>query len=730
VVKKLADLAGVNCPEREWSPEELKRAEERGRRASLLDAFLDITRAALEGEEGAAARVYLEERRLSSAAPGLGFLSSVEKARAAILARGFSNDEVTASEVLHDRRWEGRLIIPIRDRWGHLASFAARALSGAVEPGDKYLYMKGTDKASLGAFGLDVALRKKADPLVLVEGLLDVVNLQALGFPNVAAIGGSGENLTPEKWERLATFGVSRVVLALDNDEAGRAGTLKALENVRKVRNGGNVPVVDVLPPERLAPYKDPDALVREKGLDAFRALLDKREPASLYLGKDLLGNVTPDSPALDRQAAAHKVATMIDRGGLDAFEVVDLLSLVEERTGYPLDALEDVVKTHEERRVQEEGRKTLAREAATAAAELKAGGDLLDVTARLGKAVDAVKVKTVVDEPPPFSVDRVLRTIRETPPKKPSGWESLDRIEAFFRPEELAVIGARPGHCKTSFLVSLLLNWLRDSKEDEALVFYSHEEPEASITARLLSILTAEAGSGWEAPLLLDYLKNPETLKGMDRAPLPSALTEAQDVLRQYEGRLHVVFRPMWSVDSIAAHARKLAERQKVGGVLVDYLQKIAPPGDEGDARRDIQVGLVARTFKNLAVELKTPVVAGAQVNRASIPNDYRKGLDKERDYYEAQKTIKKARPELYHLREGGIEPEADLVLGLLSYGADFKKDEEGKFVKGHNLPVVTRLDVETLKNRNGIPGGWTSMAYEGRFRLVRDPKYSGEKL
>ena len=209
---------------------------------------------------------------------------------------------------------EGRLVIPWRDRWGHLGTFAARDLTGqALDKGRQYLYLStvkgwGRGKADLVAFGLDVALHSKADPLVLVEGLLDVVNLQAHGYAPVLAIGGSGKEMTTERWEALAALGVSSVTLALDLDESGIEGTFKAVENVRKGAKGANVrnvPVLDVLDPVHLGDCKDPDELVRKHGVDAFRALLEKREPAGPLLG-----------PLLPRRRDAHEPGPRAPRGG------------------------------------------------------------------------------------------------------------------------------------------------------------------------------------------------------------------------------------------------------------------------------------------------------------------------------------------------------------------------------------------------------------------------------
>ena len=272
---------------------EIKRAEEKDRRESLLGAFLAFTQDNLQGSTGAAPRDYLSRRGLTGPAlEDLGLYTTREAALAALKSKGFSEEEIKASGVVYDGRWEGRLIIPWRDRWGRLGTFAARDLTGTAEDKEKYLYLSkdhgwGRPKADLVAFGLDHALSRRPDYLLLVEGLLDVVNLQAQGFSNVAAIGGNGRELTETRW---AALGVPRVVLLLDNDPetlAGYMGTVAAVENLQKVINTGkvrNVPVLDVVHPSNLGECKDPDLLVRTFGMDALLSVVETRTPAAIFL--------------------------------------------------------------------------------------------------------------------------------------------------------------------------------------------------------------------------------------------------------------------------------------------------------------------------------------------------------------------------------------------------------------------------------------------------------------
>jgi len=289
-VRTLADRAGVPFPERELTPEAVARAAARERRASMLESFLALAQQSLAGDDGATARDYLNGRGFPAdrlADLGLGLYTDPVSVELHLLGAGFNAQEIEDCGLITPA-WMGRLVGPWRDRRGRLATLFARNVDGGANTSAKYLYLRGASKRDLVAFGLDVALATVAGrhDLVLVEGLLDVLLLQALGVTNVAAVGGSGRELTADRFEALAGWGVRRVTLLFDNDTAGREGTRAALEQSRQATAAPNIQVVD---PAALGDVKDPDELVRQDGVDAWRRVLAAREPATVYAGRLLL---------------------------------------------------------------------------------------------------------------------------------------------------------------------------------------------------------------------------------------------------------------------------------------------------------------------------------------------------------------------------------------------------------------------------------------------------------
>lgn len=334
-VRQIAERAGV-----ETSP--IDRPRPRDRRADLFESFVTLCRTELRGNAGAQTRAYLEGRGLPAGAidhAGLGAVPRELFTKKALEAAGYSELEVAQSGVLADGRWPGRLCGAWRDERGKVRTLWARSLKDS-DSSSRYLYLAGASRSGLPPYGLSDVLRlppSERSELLLVEGLIDVHHLHAKGVPNVAAVGGA--RLSPDLIPRIGRLGFDTIVLAFDNDVAGREGISRAVESASRAKEA---PTLRVLEPKQLGESKDPDAFVREHGIEKFRTLLDHADCAISWHALELTRGVTPQHDAPLRRAALARAGNWL--GTLPArlsLEQEDAVRRVADQAGYSRAAVE-----------------------------------------------------------------------------------------------------------------------------------------------------------------------------------------------------------------------------------------------------------------------------------------------------------------------------------------------------------------------------------------------------
>jgi len=597
VARKLAGLAGVDVAplELQRTPEEEERFHKRERRRGLLEDFFAFTKAALhaETEEARQARAYLVEKRGFEEKDleelPFGLCPPPESVKTYLEGRGYGRDELEASGLLKDSRWTGRLTIPWRDRWDHLATFAARDLTGKADEGQKYLYLAGATKPE--AFGLDEALRTEEGRrnLVLVEGLVDVVSLHARGFPNVAALGGGGNLLTANRWERLSSYGVRAFTLVLDNDPAGREGTLAAVENASK---GNNVPNVYVVDPEELEDCKDPDELVRRRGLKAFRSLLEQRVHAYRFKARSLVQKHKPGPAWTDAGLGeALDEAVRFDESVTAPEKLLDLDRFfwpeIVKETGADEDTLQARLVAAREKQARAKERsayetllraasRTLGEEGLEAAKrELREGVDRLRVEERTYKAEPVLSVADELAEHgrrlEQWRGREYIGLVQKTLPK-------LD--EATLGLRGLMLLAAAPNVGKTALAVQLgldVVTW----NEDACFLFLSLEMSRWDILSRIKCRL---AEVDWKTLVFGSDRRTGQTVFSRDEL---RRLKEADEALADRGKRIRILDErnfPAPTVEKVLANLADLKARTGTNRafVLVDYLQVWPIPDHE----------------------------------------------------------------------------------------------------------------------------------------------------
>lgn len=153
-------------------------------------------------------------------------LEKLERSHAYLTERGLTTETVIDFGLGYCAKgmMAGRIAIPIHNPEGDIVAYAGRF--PGEPPGDtpKYKLPPGFRK-SLELYNIDRALKEPADkPLVVVEGFFDCMKLHQFGCRKVVGLMGSTLSPAQEELLRKDKARWSRVLLLLDEDEAGRAG--------------------------------------------------------------------------------------------------------------------------------------------------------------------------------------------------------------------------------------------------------------------------------------------------------------------------------------------------------------------------------------------------------------------------------------------------------------------------------------------------------------------------
>jgi len=258
-----------------------------------------------------------------------------------------------------------------------------------------------------------------------------------------------------------------------------------------------------------------------------------------------------------------------------------------------------------------------------------------------------------------------------------PTGYVDLDKKLSGMQPSNLLILAARPGIGKTTFALNMALN--AATKYKMPVGFFSLEMSKEELVDRLL-VQQAEIDA-WR---LKTGKLSDEDYK---------ALTGAMGVLS--EAPIYIDDTPGISILEMRTKARKLMAEKNLKMLIVDYLQ-LADSGRRFDSRVQ-EVSFVSLGLKNLARELRIPVLALSQLSRAI-----------------EQRGGKK--PQLSDLRESGaIEQDADVVMFL------YYEDESEDLLDSN----IRNIKLSIAKHRNGPVGD-----IDLQFRGDRVKFYSVEKV
>ena len=296
------------------------------------------------------------------------------------------------------------------------------------------------------------------------------------------------------------------------------------------------------------------------------------------------------------------------------------------------------------------------------------------------------------------------------------TGYEDINKITQGFQRSNLVILAARPAVGKTALALNFAYRAATRAKKPVAI--FSLEMSSELLVRRLI------------ASESLIPLKNLSTgqLSGEQRLKLSDA------VKRVGGAPIYIDDTPGNKLMDIIAKSRKLqAKEPELGLIVVDYLGLVETSGNKGDSRQE-EVRKISLALKQLAMELKIPVLALSQLSR------------------DVEKQNRK--PQLSDLRDSGsIEQDADVVMLLHreDYGKESKTnkydnkkldeltpEERKKLSMGQKHQMLTEslsgdasyVDVIIAKNRNGQTDVVPLFFYKSYGRFDTPPKEWKEQM
>lgn len=705
-VKALAEIAGIEIPARGDIDQE--SYQKYSNQATLLEDCNSYFIYCLENAKGAEeVRGYITGRGYTEEdikAMELGYIPSQEKLFKHLLSLGHTQELIDQSlqtdrEGIYKPLAKGigsthSLTIPYRSG-GTLKGFKFRT-TGDAQP--KYLNTTGLDK--LGGFFNLTGVRGDKD-LVIVEGELDSLSATARGVGNVVALGGN--TISPDQVKDARKRGAKSFTLCFDTEPGKEEETAERVIRASGVilDAGGNKVYIVTLPD--LGEGKtDPDRLIKERGVEAFKEALHGRLTYGAYIGNRLLEDYYSKAKDRfidykDRDLLREKVVEI--RYTLSAQDRIDfnrhlVEPLAELGHGFTEEILSDLEESH--RTAIEE-----AKRARKIDEILREAGKLQDPAHKLGrikegiKEVDAISGKGLL--PPPVSYTTLLSDIATLPPAYKTGYSSLDEFIGF-TPGAITLIAGRPSHGKTTFMFNLLLE-MSDIYPDQIFYFFTYEEPLKNIAVKLLNRLINEDLIGYfrdardlSKPTNYEFIKH---YIRTGRTDIPG-IEQGKELLRELiDGQRIRIIDRNYSVEQLSSLIAYLRKRERIGALIIDYIQRMSTERRTQDKRTEI--AHISDQVLQIAKESGLPIILGAQLNREAS-----------------------SEPRLENIKEAGnLEEDANTVISVYCKAREEEETETGEKSSGIN---TVELKLKTLKNREGEVNRIQILDWDRWTGVIRD--------
>lgn len=676
-LKELARLAHYNLPSlRGYSDE---TARESQARASLMETALDFFNVQLWTTAGGKrVLAYLKDRGYSEEEirdMELGYYPHPEDLQDYLLNKGYSVNIIKNNGLKTKGFGKTHILaIPYRDPVGRIKGFIVRSLlsDDKLKGEGKYKYSFGVEKDTL--FNLHEARGEKT--LIIVEGYLDALIATRKGVRGVVATGGS--SITEAQLDNAIRYGTKQIILALDNDKAGEAGTDRSIDLITRK---GLKSFVVTLPKG----YKDPDEVIKNKGIEEFKRLLDIATSGAKWKAKGILSKHSQtDRGKQDAIDEAIAYAETLK----DPIDIKYFLDTVAEELNIPLELLKPLLQDYQERKTNERIDKGLS-ELWQSGAKLLEEGRASDLLELVKDKLAELRANSLIRNIQVYELKDLQNDILQTREGFKTGYTELD---SFIRiPQEaITIIAGRPSHGKTTLLLNLCFNMIKEYR-DKTFLYFSYEENKKQLALKFINIFSQT---------IIDEKQNliqiERYLRGNNTTNIEIEKGKAQYQNLTETGRLILIDEPYF-VDELDDTIAYLSERYDLGAVFIDYIQKIKIKGRY--QTRQIEIQKVSERILEIAKSLRLPIILGAQLGRD---------------------TLHKDKVRLDNLREAGdIEQDANLVLGLYNESME-KAQDEGKPLDSEEVD----LKLTILKNRNGIVNEDVMLNFNRPLLTIKDKR------
>lgn len=246
--------------------------------------------------------------------------------------------------------------------------------------------------------------------------------------------------------------------------------------------------------------------------------------------------------------------------------------------------------------------------------------------------------------------------------------WASWNQRFGSAKPGEMMILAARPGMGKSSAARQCALHWMQYGD----VLLFSREMPIEQLPALFAQQIS---GVSWK------HFRSGQTTMDKQREFM-AALEE----VKKFD-RLHIFDRDR-TLAQITARTRAYSQVATVKGIVIDYLQRFDPQQEKGETR-DTALGRMSMAFKDLAIDLKIPVLVLAQVGRSMEREKRQPFLSDLRECLSVKDTF-------VFTPQGIVEPNGALsTISVDKHGQTIRTDS--RYAPRDDAPEMVRLTLQT---------------------------------